>query len=1074
MILPPLVLLAALLAADASPRQFTPLSPIGRPKVLRHAEAFAGGRFEVENLFDGRVEQFGGEYASRGKGLETFVEVDLGKSLTVAGFRHVDRNDLATVAESELVLSDQPDFARPVGKVAVKHVNQKAGVTFAAFAPITARYVRWKVTAAGRHPCLGGKEMEFFAAGPAEKEPSQTKLELLGVPAVRIEGDRRIRPVRAVIRYPYAEPAQATLEVAGAEPVRVGLRFAQQEIELPLPAAEGPLALRAALKLGARPIAAAEIRLPPVRDWVIYLLPHSHVDIGYTHVQDEVERKQWQYIEQGIEAARTTASYPAGSQFKWNVEVLWAVDSYLRQATPEKRAAFVEAVRRGWLGLDALYGSELTALCRPEELVRLVDCAQRLRREFGFAIDSAMITDVPGYTWGMTTVLAAAGVKYWSIGPNGGDRIGYTLEAWADRPFYWQTPCGGQRVLCWIPAKGYWKAFEPGPQVFERLMGLEAAGYPYDVVQARYCLGDNAGPAAELSDQVRQWNERYAVPRLVIGTTSRMMSELERRWSAKIPVVRGDFTAYWEDGAASSALETALNRASAERLSQAEAIWGMLHPADYPDEAFYAAWRNVVLYDEHTWGAHTSISQPDSPFTRSQWAVKQRFALEADRQSRELLGRSLLGSKREGPTSALMALNTSSWPRTDLVVLGKDFKRAGDEVRDSQGRPVPSQRLADGSLAFVAHDVPPLGGLRFTLHPGAARAAGGARLQANLVLTAQLYVAIGEKTGEIVNVQRQGITGDFSDSTKDGRGLNGYRYVAGKDPSAAVPSGSVKLSAKEAGPLVASLVAEGQAPGCRHLTREVRLIDGLDRVEIINTIDKEKVRTKEGVHLAFPFCVPGGTMHMDLAWAVIRPEQDQLPGACKNWFTVQRWVDVSNADNGITWAPIDAPMVELGAITAETPWIRSLGPSQTLYSYVMNNYWHTNYKADQEGPTVFRYAMRPHQGSYSPIEAARFGIEASQPLVALPVGDAAPASIPSRLTVSSADVIVATLKPTSDGRSLIIRLFGAGGKAARATIRWSDPEPKAIWLSDLSESRVCRVAGPIEVPAFGLVTLRAE
>jgi hypothetical protein len=77
-------------------------------------------------------------------------------------------------------------------------------------------------------------------------------------------------------------------------------------------------------------------------------------------------------------------------------------------------------------------------------------------------------------------------------------------------------------------------------------------------------------------------------------------------------------------------LETALNRASAERLSQAEAIWAMLRPGAYPDEAFYAAWRNAVLYDEHTWGAHNSISQPDSPFARSQWAVKQRFALEAD------------------------------------------------------------------------------------------------------------------------------------------------------------------------------------------------------------------------------------------------------------------------------------------------------------------------------------------------------------------------------------------------------------------------------------------------------------
>jgi hypothetical protein len=1069
---PVLVLLVALWSGDVSPAQFIPLSPLPVAKVLRASEAFPGGRYEAANLFDGRVQEFGGEYASHGKGLATAVDVDLGHAVPVAGFQHVDRNDLATVAAAELIFSNEADFARPVATVKVKHVNQRAGVTFAAFAPVTARYVRWKVTAAGRHGCLGGKEITFYAAGPREKQPSRVALRLAGVPTVLATSAGRVQPVRVTIDSPYTQSADAMLEVSGAKPRPVTLRFGQQQVEVPLPAADRPRPIEATFKLGGHSIATARMSLKPVRDWVVYLLPHSHVDIGYTHVQAEVERKQWQYLEQGIEAARATARAPAGEQFKWNVEVLWAVDSYLKQATPQQAAAFVDAVRRGWVGLDALYGSELTGLCRPEELVRLVDCAARLRRRFGFTIDSAMITDVPGYTWGLTSVLAAAGVKYWSIGPNGSDRIGSTLEAWADRPFYWQTPCGRQKILCWIPAKGYWRTFEPGPKIFERLMDLEAADYPYDVVQARYCLGDNAGPAVELSEQVRQWNAEHVVPRLAIATTSEMMRQLERRWADKIPVVRGDFTPYWEDGAASSAQETALNRASAERLSQAEALWAMLRPQKYPDADFCAAWRNVVLYDEHTWGAHNSISQPDSPFARSQWAVKQAFALDADRQSRALLERVADAPAAGKPLGAMMVCNTCSWPRTDLVMLPAGTARAGDDVRSSDGRPVPAQRLADGSLAFLAREVPALGGLRFTLHPGKASTTGAAQARATILQTPKLHVAVDEKTGEIVSVQREGVTGDFTQS-RDGRGLNGYLYVPGKDPAAAVRSGPARVSIRERGPLVVSLVAESDAPGCRRLTREVRLVDGLDRVEIVNTIDKQKVRTKEGVHLAFPFCVPGGTMHVDLAWAVIRPELDQMPGACKNWFTVQRWIDVSRDDRGITWATIDAPMVELGAITAETPWLGKIEPGQTVYSYVMNNYWHTNYKADQEGPTVFRYALRPHAGPYRPIEAARFGAEASQPLVVLPAGDG-PAAIASRLSVAPDDVIVATLRPSSDGRALIVRLFGAGAKASKATLRWSSPSPKAVWLSDLSESPLARLAGPIDVPAFGLVTLRAE
>ena len=68
-------------------------------------------------------------------------------------------------------------------------------------------------------------------------------------------------------------------------------------------------------------------------------------------------------------------------------------------------------------------------------------------------------------------------------------------------------------------------------------------------------------------------------------------------------MVRGDFTPYWENGACSSARETALNRTAAERLVQAEALEAMFGPRHIASDAFTKAWRNAILYDEHTWGA---------------------------------------------------------------------------------------------------------------------------------------------------------------------------------------------------------------------------------------------------------------------------------------------------------------------------------------------------------------------------------------------------------------------------------------------------------------------------------------
>jgi len=91
------------------------------------------------------------------------------------------------------------------------------------------------------------------------------------------------------------------------------------------------------------PVAAME----PVRKWVVYLLPHSHVDIGYTDIQPAVERKHCQILDQALELCRKTADYPPGARFKWNSEVLWPIDSYLRQASPKKKQQLVDAIRAG-------------------------------------------------------------------------------------------------------------------------------------------------------------------------------------------------------------------------------------------------------------------------------------------------------------------------------------------------------------------------------------------------------------------------------------------------------------------------------------------------------------------------------------------------------------------------------------------------------------------------------------------------------------------------------------------------------------------------------------------------------
>jgi hypothetical protein len=974
---------------------------------------------------------------------------------------------------------------RPVAKIPVPHAGQRAGVTmFALSKPVTAQRVRWQVTKIVDPgiTCVGGSEIRFFQAGPAEASPRGIGIDAHPDVIVERKHGRLVQPLVVAIDYPYIRPIDAVLNVAGQAPRPVQLRFGGQRVEYSIPAIKARQTLHVAVDYAGQPVVEREATLKPARKWVVYLLPHSHIDIGYTHLQSDVMRRQWSNIETALDLCAKTAGYPPEARFRWNAEVLWAMDAYLRQAPPEKQERLIAAIRSGQFELDGLYGNELTGLCRPEELLRLMQWGITLGRRCGVKVESAMISDVPGLTWGTVTACAQAGIKYFSLGNNFTDG-GRTLPAWEDKPFYWLAPDRQHKVLFWLPFMGY--AFghvhksDVAKVLPEHLAALEKKGYPYDIAYLRWNVGgDNGPPDQTLSDVVKSWNERYASPKLIISTTTPVFREFEKRYAGKIPAVSGDWTPYWENGACSTARETALNRTAAERLVQTEALFALLNPRRYPADQFTEAWRNVILYDEHTWGAYNSISEPDQPFVKEQWKVKQAFALDADAQSRKLLAEALPAAQKDQEADHVDIWNTSAWPRTDLVVVDRNLSAAGDAVAGPDGSRVPSQRLSTGELAFLVKDLPGLAGRRYAIQKASAPAIGTAKAEGVGLSTPIVSLKVEAASGAIVSLRHSG--GPELCDMKSGMGLNRYYYVLGTKVKEPLQAGPARISVKEKGPLLASLSIESDAPGCAKLSREIRVVDGLDHVDVINVLDKKAVREKEGVHLGFAFNVPDGVMRMDIPWAVMRPEIEQIDGSCKNWFSVGRWVDVSNQQHGVTWATLDAPMVLVGKITADligsipnpNDWLAKVEPSQTLYSMVMNNHWFTNYKADQDGPTTFRYSLLPH-GRYDQAAAQRFGMERSQPLLAAAALGPAPSGR-SLLELSSPDVVVASIKPSNDGQGTIVRLFGAAGRPALVSVRWDETPRRHLWLSNLGEEKTAPVSGAVYVPAYGLVTLRAE
>jgi alpha-mannosidase len=151
-------------------------------------------------------------------------------------------------------------------------------------------------------------------------------------------------------------------------------------------------------------------------------------------------------------------------------------------------------------------------------------------------------------------------------------------------------------------------------------------------------------------------------------------------------------------------------------------------------------------------------------------------------------------------------------------------------------------------------------------------------------------------------------------------------------------------------------------------------------------------------------------------------------------------------------------------------WIKKLEPTTTLYSYVMNNYWETNYKASQSGEHTFRYYIRPHK-KYKAGEATRFAVGKGQPLLAVPC-ERDQESRKSMLSIRPLDVVATALKPADEGEGLVLRLFNASDKKERARVELSDSLPGTIRLSDLKEQPLSPVGRSIDMAPWEIVTLR--
>ena len=568
------------------------------------------------------------------------------------------------------------------------------------------------------------------------------------------------------------------LDRSPASPGRPALLLAPEVSE--------PQAVVVELRAGPEPatLAAGELTIVPQRKWRVFVVHHSHLDIGYTDTQGVVLRNHLEYLDGALALARQTDDWPDDARFRWTVESSLPALRWLAARPSAAVAEFTERTRQGRIEVTAFPFQLHTEACSEEELARVLRFTWELRERYGIEVCSAMHTDVPGAVAGVVDALAAAGVRYLAAAHNwagrsvpyltGGERLG--------RPFRWRAPSGSE-VLVWFTdtphgmaymegntvglADGYELAEDLLPRYLEALAqrpypyGPEAFGWsglpdgtpvpaPYqlDAVHLRVqgAHADNAGPNLTPAQIVRQWNETWEYPRLRVATNAEFFRYVETSApDGAIAAHEGDWTDWWADGLGSGARPLGYVRRAQAALRTAESLDALARPGGDRVPDFSAAYDKTALFNEHTWGAanpwHDSEDGGDSGGI--QWTLKSAIGYQAHDEALDLLH---AGARRFGagytPATGTLAsfviVNPASIGRTDVTeaFLPREIVPLDVPVTltDSRtGAPVPHHesvvhpddwptRPIGRKLRAVVPDVPGLGFARLDVMPAGSPA----------------------------------------------------------------------------------------------------------------------------------------------------------------------------------------------------------------------------------------------------------------------------------------------------------------------------------------------------------------
>lgn len=734
----------------------------------------------------------------------------------------------------------------------------------------------------------------------------------------------------------------------------------------------------------------------------ILCIHHSHLDIGYTHPQALLMELQRDYIDDAIELCLKTADYPEASRFRWTCEATLPVLKWLETASVERIELFKELIKKKQISICAL-SMHTTPQNDTKQIFEILESKKQLEKQLDMSITCAINHDVNGQPWPFGQILRDAGVEFYLTGINvhfGGIPF--------KRPsvFNWQAPDGGN-LLTYLGehyslfSQFFFTCENDTKRMYEGILDyttrIESEGYDEDFIVLTATnppLFDNNCPDFDLADLIKKYNEEGHEFTIRFITPEDLHERVKQIEPAKIPIYSGDWTDYWNFGSGSTVQETKLTKRTRQVINKAqflEVFNGSL--GKHYDVALEEAKHQSNLFNEHTWGAAASITDPDDVETYSQAITKKNMAHKAASLAAYALGHQaeeiVKNSKQSTEPEGIVLVNTSSKVQVYPLNIPDSYflkERHLSALRIKQYLPYHQE----DTTYYGTIKLDPLSIKKLALSDlKQPEKSSDFELSAGKIETPYYIFEYQPKTGKILRLfdkvqnweaidsENEYAFFDFVEETIDERHDTAHRSTFfPRDLDLGNKSISVwnhnwtplRKRANELLSLNVEIVGdkcifrtEYLTPNQERLEKEVIFYDYQSAIGLEAVLYKKAVRKPESNYFSFPLNLSSGwRCTYDTAETFVKLDEEQLGNVSRDWITIDKTVSLYDDTHGMSLATLDAQLVQVGDFNFGKE-SRNIKRSEKplLLSWIANNYWDTNFSTEQPGKLTFSYLLQP-------------------------------------------------------------------------------------------------------------------